>query len=218
MRKSIIYSIASFAAVLLVAVGVVYAWYTLTPTVRVGEFIVNVNNYEARLALKVKKNNDAFYTNVGTKEEIASFFYNTVPGDCLYFCFTVTNAGAEAVTANIWLADITSETADPDYNMLDVFYIKEGVVTVNESPVLLPVNSEDEAQAFGQQLSVSRLENLISATADIRMASGVFIASGGFMDLEFALVYDCETEAKGYETGVLSIGSINVLFDIKKGE
>ena len=122
MKKNLINSVLLFAAALLLLFGVVYAWITLTPAVRVQQFVVNVNNYSADLRLDIKRNDDE-YTEAVSAADVYELFHNTLPNDRLYFRLSITNNGNHPVTADIWMLGVFSENENEGYDMLDVFFL-----------------------------------------------------------------------------------------------
>src|SRR5690606_8628792 len=124
MKKNLIHSVLMVTVSLTLMFGVLYAWWSLTPAVKVEEFVVNVNNHQAVLKLEVKRNEDE-YVEVKSADDILQLFYNTLPDDHLYFRLSVTNNGNNSVTADIWMIDVLSDN-DPDYDMRNVFYLADG--------------------------------------------------------------------------------------------
>lgn len=212
MKKRLIQSFLMFASALLLFFGVVFAWFSLTPTVKVENFVVNINNYDAIIILEVKKN-DGDYTAVTSQEDIYQIFYNTVPDDYLYFRLTVINNSNNPVTADIFMNNITSVAAD-DYDMRNVFYFVDGKISIDGNAVYIEVNDETPVTEHGQTLPLYRLNNIINDDSDLFLVNDLPYAGYQTRVLEFAIAFDYNTEAKGYEEGILAIASLNIFFNI----
>ena len=217
MKKRLIQSFLLSASALLLLISVIFAWYTLSPSAGIEDFIVNVNKYDAILKLEVRKNGNEEdeYIEVLTQADIQEVFYNTIPNDYLYFRFTVTNNSNNNITANIWLNDIRSINHS-DYNMLNVFYLDgDGKIKVDNLDYELPgVDniSNEEVVLYGQTLETYRLSNIL-VNSRVNLVSSLAFAANESKTIDFIIVFDYNTEAKGYEGGTLYIGSINAIFN-----
>lgn len=213
MKKNLINSVLLFAAALLLLFGVVYAWITLTPAVRVQQFVVNVNNYSADLRLDIKRNDDE-YTEAVSAADIYELFHNTLPNDRLYFRLSITNNGNHPVTADIWMLGVFSENENEGYDMLDVFFLDGGKFVLDGTDYPVAVEPEEPVIRHGQELNLYRLNNIIDANHDFQIFDDLEFSANQTRVLEFILVYDQNTEALGYQGGILSIAAINIIFNI----
>lgn len=218
MKKRLIQSFVMFASALLLLFGVLFAWFSLTPTVEIQDFLINVNKYEAELKLEIKKNDES-YTEVSSQEDIYQFFYNTIPNDHLYFRLTITNKGNNPVTADIVMKNVISiiKDNDPDYDMRDIFYLTDGKIIIDLIDYPLPIKSEEAVTKHNQVLHLYRLNNILDDDFDLHFANDLVFSANQSRVLEFVIAYDYTTEAKGYEEGILSIASLNIIFNITGG-
>lgn len=212
MKKKLIYSVFMVTVSLTLMFGVLYAWWSLTPAVKVEEFVVNVNNHQAVLKLEVKRNEDE-YVEVKSADDILQLFYNTLPDDHLYFRLSVTNNGNNSVTADIWMIDVLSDN-DPDYDMRNVFYLADGKIVIDDEDFPVSVKSDEPVTLHDQELHLYRLTNIINDDFDLQIAKALPFAAKQTRVVEFILVYDKYTEALDYQRGILSIASLNIIFDI----
>ncbi|MDD4388871.1 MAG: hypothetical protein PHV87_06675 [Bacilli bacterium] len=211
MKKRLVQSFLMFASALLLLFGVLFAWFSLTPTVDIQDFLINVNKYEAELKLEIKKNDDN-YTVVASQEDIYQIFYNTVPNDYLYFRLTIINKGNNPVTADIWMKNVISDN-DPDYDMCDVFYLADGKIIIDSFDYPVLVNSEETIAKHNQTLHLYRLNNILDNDFGLQLADDLAFSADQLRILEFVIVYDYTTEAKGYEEGILSLAALNIIFN-----
>jgi len=58
------------------------------------------------------------------------------------------------------------------------------------------------------------LNNIIDANHDFQIFDDLEFSANQTRVLEFILVYDQNTEALGYQGGILSIAAINIIFNI----
>ena len=171
-----------------------------------------MNNNQAFLKLEVKRNEDE-YVEVKSADDILQLFYNTLPDDHLYFRLSVTNNGNNSVTADIWMIDVLSDN-DPDYDMRNVFYLADGKIVIDDEDFPVSVKSDEPVTLHDQELHLYRLTNIINDDFDLQIAKALPFAAKQTRVVEFILVYDKYTEALDYQGGILSIASLNIIFDI----
>ena len=211
-HKSMGVTIVMFILSLLVFSASSFAWFALTDTSRVNEFVVPVNDYEAEIIFQVSKNGSA-YSTITTEEEMTAFLNNSMPGDLFDFIVTIENLSTSSVFASIYFNDITSTNPNAGYDMRHVFYIVDGVVNVNGSINHLPLNSTTPLTFEGQTFSDYRLSNLIDVSNDITIITNINIPMTQTVFIEFAIKFDQNTSKQEYQAGILSIASLLAVFD-----
>lgn len=211
-HKSMGVTVVMFILSLLVFSASSFAWFALTDTSRVNEFVVPVNNYEAEIVFQVSKNGSA-YSTITTEAEMTALLNNSMPGDLFDFIVTIENLSTSSVVASIYFNDILSTNPNAGYDMRHVFYIVDGVVSVNASANNLPLNSTTPLTFEGQTFSNYRLSNLIDASNDITIITDVNIPISQTVFIEFAIMFDQNTSKQEYQAGILSIASLLAVFD-----
>lgn len=211
-HKSMGVTIIMFILSLLVFSASSFAWFALTDTSRVNEFVVPVNNYEAEIIFQVRKNGGS-YSTVTTEEDMTAFLNNSMPGDLFDFIVTIENLSTSSVKANIYFNDVTNSNPNVGYDMRNVFYIVGGSISVNASAINLPLNSTTPLTFEGQTFSNYRLSNLIDVSNDITIITDVNIPISQTVFIEFSIKFDENTTKAEYQAGILSIASLLAVFD-----
>lgn len=211
-HKSMGVTVVMFILSLLVFSASSFAWFALTDSSRVNEFVVPVNNYEAEIIFQVSKNGGT-HTTITTEAEMTAFLNNSMPGDIFDFIVTIENLSTSSVVASIYFNDITSTNPNSGYDMRHVFYIVDGVVSVNASANNLPLNSTTPLIYEGQTFSNYRLSNLIDVSNDITIITDVNIPISQIVFIEFSIQFDPNTSKSEYQAGILSIASLLAVFD-----
>lgn len=211
-HKSMGVTIIMFILSLLVFSASSFAWFALTDTSRVNEFVVPVNNYEAEIIFQVRKNGGS-YSTITTEEDMTAFLNNSMPGDLFDFIVTIENLSTSSVKANIYFNDVTNSNPNVGYDMRNVFYIVGGSISVNASAINLPLNSTTTLTFEGQTFSNYRLSNLIDVSNDITIITDVNIPISQTVFIEFSIKFDENTSKAEYQAGILSIASLLAVFD-----
>lgn len=215
-HKSMGVTIIMFILSLLVFSASSFAWFALTDTSRVNEFVVPVNNYEAEIIFQVRKNGGS-YSTITTEEDMTAFLNNSMPGDLFDFIVTIENLSTSSVKANIYFNDVTNSNPNVGYDMRNVFYIVGGSISVNASAINLPLNSTTTLTFEGQTFSNYRLSNLIDVSNDITIITDVNIPISQTVFIEFSIKFDENTSKAEYQAGILSIASLLAVFDAQGG-
>lgn len=208
-NNKIISSVLSLILVLLILGATVFAWFTLSNQSKVESVLFEVNNYDLKLKMEVKKNNGQF-TILSTKDEMATFFSNIVPNDILYFRLTLTNTSKNDLNYDVTLKNITSSNNLEEYDMLNVLYLVDGKIILDNQEIYVDKKSEDSIILFGQELNPYRFNNIVDDYFDLNLCSNQNIVPNEVEVIEYALSYDYNTSALGYQEGIFTIGSINI--------
>jgi hypothetical protein len=171
-----------------------------------------VNNYEAEIIFQVSKNGGT-YTTITTEAEMTAFLNNAMPGDLFDFIVTIENLSTSSVVASIYFNDVTSDNPNAGYDMRNVFYIVDGVISVNASTLNLPLNSTTPLTFEGQTFSNYRFNNLIDASQDITIVTNVNIPISQIVFIEFSIQFDPNTSNQAYQAGIMRIASLLAVFD-----
>lgn len=208
-NNKIFQALISFILVLFLFVSVAYAWFTISAKSRIQDMAIQVNSYDVQIILEVKKN-DGIFENISAKAELDAFFNNALPDDSFYFRITLLNASTKAVTADVKLNKITSNNVHAGFNMLDVFYLADGRITVNSVDRTVEVLSEDPVIINSQQVNLFRFSNILNELGDLTLADGITVAQNETIIFEFTIIYDYTTSDIGYQEGTFAIDSIFV--------
>jgi hypothetical protein len=211
-HKSMSVTVIMFILSLLVFSASSFAWFALSDSSRVNEFVVPVNNYEAEIIFQVSKNGGT-YTTITTEAEMTAFLNNAMPGDLFDFIVTIENLSTSSVVASIYFNDVTSDNPNAGYDMRNVFYIVDGGISVNASTLNLPLNSTTPLTFEGQTFSNYRLNNLIDASQDITIVTNVNIPISQIVFIEFSIQFDPNTSNQAYQAGIMRIASLLAVFD-----
>lgn len=211
-HKSTGVTLVMFILSLLVFSASSFAWFALSNSARVNEFVVAVNEYEAEIVFQVKKNGGTF-TTITTETEMTAFLNDALPGDLFEFIVTIENLSTSSVQASIYFNDIASTNPNAGYDMRNVFYLVDGEITVNASTLDIPLNSTTPLIFQGQTFSDYRLSNLMDAGNDITIVTSINVPISQTIFIEFAIQFDPNTSKQEYQAGSLSIASLLAVFD-----
>ena len=211
-HKSTSVSIIMFILSLLVFSASSFAWFALSDSARVNEFVVPVNEYAAKITFQVSKNGGSPQT-ITTEAQMTAFLNNALPGDLFSFTVTIENLSTSEVNASINFKDITSTNANSGYDMRNVFYLVNGTVTVQGSAITLPLNSTTPTTFEGQTFSNYRLSNLINGSQDMTIITGLEIPISQTVFIQFSIQFDSNTTKSEYQAGILRIASLLAIFD-----
>lgn len=211
-HKSTSVTLVMFILSLLVFSASSFAWFALSDSARVNEFVVPVNEYDAEIVFQVKKNGGTF-TTITTEAEMTAFLNDALPGDLFEFIVTIENLSTSSVQASIYFNDIASTNPNAGYDMRNVFYLVDGEITVNASTLDIPLNSTTPLIFQGQTFSDYRLSNLMDAGNDITIVTSINVPISQTIFIEFAIQFDPNTSKQEYQAGSLSIASLLAIFD-----
>ena len=207
-NKKIILSFLSMVFSILLLAASVFAWFTLQSQTRIDEIVLNVNNLKSEIKLEVSKNDGEFIEPI-EKQDFDALFRNSVPSDKFHFRLTITNKSSKETNLKVVLSSIYSDNVNEGFDMRNVFYIKDGVVTINGKDKVLEINEEELDQLFGQELNLYNFNNLISNN-NITILENYNFEIEESVIIEFKIIYDHKTSRIEYQDGKLSIGSINI--------
>jgi hypothetical protein len=196
----------------LLLVVTIYAFFTLSPQAEIQEFVTIVGSYELEVSLGVKKNDDEDFTTVATQEEIEAFFQNAVPNDTYIFRLYIKNISDFPITAQIKMINLSSTTEDEDFNMLDVFYLVDGLVYVDGSPYTNLTGDSEATEIHGQLVNPHRLSYLIDINHNLLLVSGLQLEIEEETVITFTLCYDQETSHSSYQEGIINMDAIQINF------
>ncbi|MFA5561007.1 MAG: hypothetical protein WC964_04450 [Acholeplasmataceae bacterium] len=210
MKKSIYLNIILFILVSLLTLStVVYAWFSLTETNRVQQFTSNAVDYGAIMSFEVKKGEDGEYVTIDTIDDMHSFFGQTVPSDEIIFRIQVENKSSRAVSVNSVIKNMGSLTENTNFYMLDVFYLEDGRIKLNDEYQFYEVD-ETQAIKHGQILNPYRFSNLVDDDNNFTLIDEYPLELDGLLVIEFKIVYDSNTTHIGYHFGTFIFNSIFV--------
>src|SRR5690554_921683 len=207
-NKKIILSFLSMVFSILLLAASVFAWFTLQSQTRIDEIVLNVNNLKSEIKLEVSKNDGKFIELI-EKQDFDALFGNSVPSDKFHFRLTITNKSSKETNLKVVLSSIYSDNVNEGFDMRNVFYIKDGVVTINGIDKVLEINEEELDQLFDQELNLYNFNNLISNN-NITILENYNFEIEESVIIEFKIIYDHKTSRIEYQDGKLSIGSINI--------
>lgn len=207
-NKKIILSFLSMVFSILLLAASVFAWFTLQSQTRIDEIVLNVNNLKSEIKLEVSKNDGEFIELI-EKQDFDALFGNSVPSDKFHFRLTITNKSSKETNLKVVLSSIYSDNVNEGFDMRNVFYIKDGVVTINGIDKVLEINEEELDQLFDQELNLYNFNNLISNN-NITILENYNFEIEESVIIEFKIIYDHKTSRIEYQDGKLSIGSINI--------
>lgn len=203
-KKQFFSSLISFSFTLLFLSVAIFAWFTLREQAGVDDIVLNVNELKSDIILKVKKN-DGEFIEVETREELDALFYNTLPSDVFLFNLLITNKSSRESYISVSLNGITSINPHEGFDMRDVFYIEEGIISVNgvnQEPLNINENNQGEFNLYN-------LNNIIK-NLNIELLNNFLLDVNEDLEIEFSIVYDQNVSAIEFQDGKLSIGGIYI--------
>lgn len=207
-NKKIILSFLSMVFSILLLAASVFAWFTLQSQTRIDEIVLNVDNLKSEIKLEVSKNDGEFIELI-EKQDFDALFGNSVPSDKFHFRLTITNKSSKETNLKVVLSSIYSDNVNEGFDMRNVFYIEDGVVTINGIGKVLEINEEELDKLFDQELNLYNFNNLISNN-NITILENYNFKIEESVKIEFKIIYDHNTSRIEYQDGKLSIGSINI--------
>jgi len=216
VTKKFIESLIFFVLSLLLLVASSLAWFSITSTPDVDELINTVGKYKVTVKLEAKFRDSEEYTEITTQEQIAALLDNSIPNAAFDFRLTITNESSSNIKISLMFSDFLSEASKVGYDMLDVFFLEDGKVFVEDDEeneitnYIVSYISDDTAyDAGGMELELYRFSNLIT--------NGRFLV---FNDLDlpydqtrvilFTIRFDKNTENPAYEDAKFSIKTIEI--------
>lgn len=210
--KTNVFLIVSLMLSMMVFLGTVFAWVSMSEHARLEAIVVQVSDYDSKIDLKVSKNggSEQIFT---TQPELALFLSNSVPSDYFNFEISIQNLSSFNVSARIFFSQINSQTTNVSFDMRDVFLMIDGKIIIDDVDYPLLVNSTTPIVKFGQPLSNNRLSNVIDGQGNLAIAEALSVPKNELVVIKFGLLFQDITEDIGYQGGTLSIGALHVIFD-----
>lgn len=210
-KRLLVESLLSLFLTLLLLVATIFAWYSLRPAAEIEEFVATIGDYEVNVTLKVNKNGGDF-VEVTTKEEMEEFFLNAVPDDDFTFQLEIINLSDFKIKLDLWLMNLNSETDDPDFSMLDVFFLEEGRVYINQDEIKVFDGDEEETLIHNELVHPYRFSYLLGDKSSLLLVDGLELEIEEKTLIEFTIGYYWRTENISYQEGVFNIGSLQINF------
>lgn len=208
-NKKVLGSLMSFALTILIFSATIFAWITLSEQASIDDFVLNVNELKSDIELKIKKNNGDF-VDIKNQEDFNALITNALPSDTYLFNLVITNKSTRSSSIKIALYDIDYINVNNDYDMRNVFYLQDGLISLNGAlqQFLEPI-TEEPGEVHNQELNLFNLNNLI-VNRSIVLLDNYFLEIDQELMVEFTIVYDQNTSAKEYQDGKLSISAIYI--------
>lgn len=208
-NKKVLGSLMSFALTILIFSATIFAWITLSEQASIDDFVLNVNELKSDIELKIKKNNGDF-VDIKNQEDFNALITNALPSDTYLFNLVITNKSTRSSSIKIALYDIDYINVNNDYDMRNVFYLQDGLISLNGAlqQFLEPI-AEEPGEVHNQELNLFNLNNLI-VNRSIVLLDNYFLEIDQELMVEFTIVYDQNTSAKEYQDGKLSISAIYI--------
>lgn len=193
MRRKIIYPLLLSVLSFVMLFTAIFAWFTLQEQANVGFFQVSVEDYRLKVTFEVSKNREDYHE----VENGLDLFENAVPSDTFAFRLKIENQGNTTVNVFARFPKIQSFTTDKNFNLLDVFYIEDGIIYVDLEEYLL--NPTDY-----------RLSNLIDEYGGLTILDNQALNPGEQTVIIFVIIYDEETSDLGYQNGRIEINELRI--------
>lgn len=193
----------------------VFAWFSVSSQTQIGQIVGETSSYKAALVFAVKKNSDLDYIEISTTNELSLVMNNIIPNDKIHFKISMSNIGTIDTTMAVKIRNLVSEIPYPGYNMLDIYYLENGLIYIKDMATLeeVPVQKIGdtlEIVKYDQVLSPYRLSYLVDAQFNLNLIDNLVFPIGKSIEITFTLVYDQNTERSEYEDGQLHLNSIYV--------
>lgn len=195
-----------------------FAWFAVSQEANIGKIIGATADYSAILEFEVKKNYEVEWTKIQTINYMNDFFGNTVPNDQIDFKIDIENNGNRELNINLVIRNLFSVVSYPGFDMLDVYYLKDGLITLRYNDSLIPdeiiplliAPDPTPVVKHDQILNLYRFSNLIDSNNNFTILNNFVIEEGVDISVYFSIVYDQNTSRSEYELGVFHLNSIYV--------
>jgi len=192
VRQKIIYPLLLVIFTFVLLFSTIYAWITLQEQANVGNFQISVEDYRLIVTFEVSRNGEPYHP-----VESINVFDLAVPSDTFAFRMVVENQGNTKANVFVRIPKIQSNAQDENYNLLDVFYIEDGIIYVDLEEYLL--NPTDY-----------RLSNLIDEYGGLTILDNQALNPGEQTVIIFVIIYNEETSDLGYQNGSIIIKEIKI--------
>jgi len=234
MKKELTKTFILFLIALSTLVVSVFAWLSTSRSNLISNIIGDVGNYKVDYHFKVRKNGSSSFVEIKTIDEMHVFFGNTLPNDQIDFRVEIENTGNTSVTIDLLIKNIYSEHENPMFNMLDVYYLKDGAFYIFDnldysSPIqiqdadivmtpyediynqeiLNPITLFEDTQ-YEQTLNPYRFSNIVNLSSNLEILSNRVIQVGELVTVYFSIVYDQNTSHPYYTEGVFHLNKFYI--------
>lgn len=193
-----------------------FAWFSTSSQNKIGHIIGQTADYSAILAFDVKKGDEVNYTSIATIDEMHEFFGNTIPNDRIHFKIDVENDGNKDLLLDLMIRNLYSEVSYAGFNMLDVYYLEDGKITVKDADeavldhvIILP-GDPTPPTVHDQLLSPYRFSYLVDGQNNFSILESYAVPIGRSISVLFTIVYAANTSKTEYEGGIFHLNSIYV--------
>src|SRR5690554_2424238 len=212
MKNNLKLIISFFVLSLITLVSSVFAWVNISKITNSKGPGGNIGDYTNLVTFEVQRLSrpDLGYEEIVDNLDMMRVFGETRPGEEYSFRIKIINTTVHSFDFYAELVNIsnyTNEGGNPSYDIRDVFYIKDGIVSINNNDYPLTPNDQTVETKFGQTLNEFRLANLI-VNNNIGLNVPYTVDAETQLALEFTLVYDASTEDIGYQNNQLRFDGI----------
>lgn len=179
MKNELLKSLILLLISLIVLAATVIAWFAVSSTNKVDDFLLNSTSYKMELTLEVKVNENE-YTLISTKEQMDQLFSNAIPSDTLKFKIGINYLGSKDLVVDILLYNIT------DSELLEWFYIKDMVSVYND------LNDLESSKDFQNK----SLEELRDSNKNVMLFNDLTLEVNSNKHIEFSLVFNENSEVQ----------------------
>lgn len=204
-KKTILSSLLSFAVTIIFLAATIFAWFTLQSSVSIDDFVVNVHDLKSDIKLEIIRNGEEPVL-INSEEDFNNVFSDALPSYTFLFRLTITNESTRDTTIKVVLNNISNVNLEnEDYDMRDVFYLKDGIVNISGTEFNIEPQEWDQESGFNKY----SLNNLIEYKNIVLLNNFAFETQQQIV-IEFTIVYDENTSAVKYQTGKLHIDGIYI--------
>ncbi|MDD4212272.1 MAG: hypothetical protein PHY42_02605 [Bacilli bacterium] len=213
--KKFIESLLFFALSIVLLVASSLAWFASQNETDVDEVVQTVGKYDIHVVLEVKTSHAPIYDVIESVEELEALLAYSLPNDIYDFKLTITNQSSSAIDISIVFSNFISEPSIEGYNMLDVFYLVDGKVTIQDalgealSQVTLDPISEIPVELDEYYLELYRFSNLVS-TDRLTVLADYPLPYEATRVVLYTIQFDRNTENVAFEEAQFSINTIEI--------
>lgn len=215
MTKKFIESLLFFVLSILLLVVSSLAWFASNNQADVDEVVQTIGKYDVDVTLEVMTSHQTEYVVIETDEQLATLLGNSLPNDAFSFKLTIVNQSTSNIDFSVIFSDFLSVPSIEGYNMLDVFYLVNGAVEIQDESqatideVILPYISDEIVTIDEVELQLYRFSNLAS-NGRLLFLSDVALPYEGTRVLLFTIKFDENTENLAFQQASFSINTIEI--------
>lgn len=222
MKNNAKITISFFILSLVTLISTVFAWVALSKRSNIGGIGGNISDFTDLVVFHVKRSDDDVWHKIETKKDMEDVFWTTKPGMFYTFKINIENKSQRSFEVFSSLNGITTTYSEDngDFDLRNVFYIKDGVVNITKKVVNitkkdhnitgppLATTSNEPSTVHGQSLNKFRLNNLIDSRNNITLFTPIEMNPTDILEITFTLVYDGATKDTRYQDNQLNIEGI----------